>query len=387
MMSAKNKGLLSTLKKKQNRMQLARAIVQLLCLILTPAIFSQALSGVKSFCTAVSARQFLGFTTPMVTAIALLIFTFLFGRFFCGWICAFGAYTELIHALFAPLRKRLCKNKPLSAPPWAVNLKYGILTAILLMCLLGIEQYLSGKDPWECFALLVGRNPSLIPPIAGVLFALVTIGSIFYNRFYCRFFCPLGALFALVDRAPLFSIRKPRDVCGKCRLCSMKCPMGIELYAMDEVQNGECIKCMQCTAHCPRSNNHLSLCGIRLRHLPITFGAAAALLLFCISTTGVFSSGAAQTSAAASYTDGTYTGSGAGYNGILTVEVTVSGGKITEIEITDTSDDTAFLNNASAGVIPAVLAQQSTAVDTVSGATFSSNGILSAVDDALSKAQ
>ena len=144
---------------------------------------------------------------------------------------------------------------------------------------------------------------------------------------------------------------------------------------------------MQCTAHCPRSNNHLSLCGIRLRHLPITFGAAAALLLFCISTTGVFSSGAAQTSTAASYTDGTYTGSGAGYNGILTVEVTVSGGKITEIEITDTSDDTAFLNNASAGVIPAVLAQQSTAVDTVSGATFSSNGILSAADDALSKAQ
>lgn len=87
------------------------------------------------------------------------------------------------------------------------------------------------------------------------------------------------------------------------------------------------------------------------------------------------------------YNDGTYTGSGAGYNGILTVEVTVSGGEITEIEITDTSDDTAFLNNASAGVIPAVLAQQSTAVDTVSGATFSSNGILSAADDALSKAQ
>lgn len=96
-------------------------------------------------------------------------------------------------------------------------------------------------------------------------------------------------------------------------------------------------------------------------------------------------SGAKDSAASESgtYKDGTYTGTAPGYAGDLTVEVKVSGGKITSIDITDTSDDKAYLDLAS-GLIDDIIEKQTTDVDTVSGATYSSNGIIEATKKALS---
>ena len=88
---------------------------------------------------------------------------------------------------------------------------------------------------------------------------------------------------------------------------------------------------------------------------------------------------------AANLKDGVYTGSGTGFSGTITVQVTVAGGKITAIQIVSSGDDAAYLNRAQA-VIPSVIAAQSTSVDTVSGATYSSKGILMAIRNALVKA-
>ena len=87
------------------------------------------------------------------------------------------------------------------------------------------------------------------------------------------------------------------------------------------------------------------------------------------------------------YADGTYTGEAQGYGGTVAVELTVENGKITDLTITSAEkEDTAYLDAASA-VIDSILEQQSTDVDKVSGATFSSNGILHAAEDALRKAE
>ncbi len=83
--------------------------------------------------------------------------------------------------------------------------------------------------------------------------------------------------------------------------------------------------------------------------------------------------------------DGTYTGSGMGYNDDITVKVTVSGGKITDIAIVSSDDDEPYFTNARA-VIARILSSQTTNVDAVSGATYSSKGIMAAVSDALQKA-
>ena len=87
------------------------------------------------------------------------------------------------------------------------------------------------------------------------------------------------------------------------------------------------------------------------------------------------------------YKDGTYTGSAQGFGGAITVEVTLANDEITDIQVTSApGEDSAYLSQGE-GVISAIISAQSTDVDTVSGATFSSTGIINAVVDALGKAE
>lgn len=87
------------------------------------------------------------------------------------------------------------------------------------------------------------------------------------------------------------------------------------------------------------------------------------------------------------YKDGTYTGEAEGYGGTIQVEVTLAGDEITSINVVSApGEDSAYLSQAES-VINSIISAQSTDVDTVSGATFSSTGILNAVDEALGKAE
>ena len=87
------------------------------------------------------------------------------------------------------------------------------------------------------------------------------------------------------------------------------------------------------------------------------------------------------------YKNGTYEGSGTGYGGTITVQVTLQDDTITDVSVTSApGEDSAYLAQG-ANVISSIIGEQSTDVDTVSGATFSSTGILEAVNDALTKAE
>ena len=87
------------------------------------------------------------------------------------------------------------------------------------------------------------------------------------------------------------------------------------------------------------------------------------------------------------YKDGTYTGEAQGFGGTIQVQVTLSGDEITDIQVTSAlGEDAAYLSQGE-GVISSIISAQSTDVDTVSGATFSSTGIINAVVDALGKAE
>lgn len=86
------------------------------------------------------------------------------------------------------------------------------------------------------------------------------------------------------------------------------------------------------------------------------------------------------------YKDGTYTGTGQGFRGAIKVSVTIKNGKIAAIKVLSKSDDAAYFGKAKRGVLAAILKGQTTNVDAVSGATYSSNGIIQAVRNALKKA-
>lgn len=106
-----------------------------------------------------------------------------------------------------------------------------------------------------------------------------------------------------------------------------------------------------------------------------------------VTTTAEATATDTSSSSASSYKDGTYEGTGTGFRrSQTTVSVTVKSGKITDIATVSTGDDMPFYNRAYSAVTDEIISSQSTSVDSVSGATFSSRGIMSAVEDALSKA-
>ena len=92
---------------------------------------------------------------------------------------------------------------------------------------------------------------------------------------------------------------------------------------------------------------------------------------------------ATQKQTGTGYQDGVYEGTGTGFSGDLTVEVTVKDTKISKVEIKDTSDDEEYLSKASALLDEIVKNQGTDGLDAVSGATFSSNGIIDAFNNAM----
>ena len=94
-----------------------------------------------------------------------------------------------------------------------------------------------------------------------------------------------------------------------------------------------------------------------------------------------------KVSESGTWKDGTYTGSGKGFGGTISVKVTVKDGKIKSINVTSASGETASYFNKAKGIIPKMISGQTTNVDAASGATYSSNGIIKAVRNALSKAE
>ena len=173
--------------------------------------------------------------------------------------------------------------------------------------------------------------------------------------------------------------------------------MGVTVHEDDFVRSGECIDCMRCMAVCrPQAlrtvpapavagtASALALCGlIQVGKLAVPEQPAASTA----SLAGEYASeqvvSAETGSPATRYADGMYTGSGNGFRGVISAQVTVEGGRITDVTILSSSDDRDFFQRAQNGVIPAILQAQSVNVSAVSGATYSSRGILEEVADAL----
>ena len=162
--------------------------------------------------------------------------------------------------------------------------------------------------------------------------------------------------------------------------------MGIPLYKYDKVRSGECINCMKCTSVCQKEN-------ITADTLPAISGTVAVTAIAGLYYAGVISTvpdekeseeiSIEDITASGAYSDGVYKGSGEGFRGDIDVTVTVENGIISDINIDSYKDDKEFFQKAKSGVISAIIKSQSTDVDAVSGATFSSNGIIEAVKNAL----
>lgn len=262
-----------------------RAAVQLLFFILFPSAFTAAFAGVKDLFTRIGAGDAVEWTSFTVILAALLAYTAVFGRFFCGYACAFGSLGDAIRGAYTAICKKL-KRKPLKLKKsWEkplVWVKYAVLFLIVLLCFGKKYGSTAGTSPWDVFSML--RAGNFHPGgygIGVVLFLLILAGMAVCERFFCRFLCPMGAVFALLPVFPPFSMRRNTEKCIKgCAACHKVCPTDCTLPEHDSWEvNGECIQCGKCRNHCPKKNAGITGIHQSAAETGFTILRAAALLV------------------------------------------------------------------------------------------------------------
>ena len=189
----------------------------------------------------------------------LLLMGVLLGRFICGFLCPFGWFQELLHKI--PTRKLSTKRlKPLTYIKYAV-----LLLAVVLLPAL-ITNDVGMGDPFFCKYLcpqgvLEGAIPlaavnSGIRSALGVLFSwklgiliTVIVLSVLFYRPFCKWLCPLGAFYALMNRVSLFGMKVDKHKCVSCGKCAKACKMDVDVTKNPD--HTECIRCGMCIRACP----------------------------------------------------------------------------------------------------------------------------------------
>jgi len=390
--------------KKIKKTQILRHFIQLILFLLLPGLYAMTFSELKTVYQMVIEGNFnfLQAFPSLVEFTTVMLLTIVMGRWFCGWVCAFGAYNDFIYFISRKVFKRKFKvNEKVDSI--LKYTKYVVLIFIIIISWTMGSNILGSTSPWDAFGQITDLSTIFSSLLIGLmLLVLITIGAFFVERFFCRYLCPLGAVFSLISRLGITKINKPKADCGKCKACTINCSMGLKLYKVNGARGGDCINCLKCTEVCPRNNANVNILGQDLNkelagsvamaamlgvYGLTNFGADALTKSGVISNDSAISSNATSDSTSQKYKDGTYTGSGQGFHGGTTkVSVTIADGKIAKIETLSNGDIPQYFERASGTITKEILSKQSTSVDTVSGATFSSKGIISAVKDALNQA-
>lgn len=174
-----------------------------------------------------------------------VVSTMLWGRLYCGRICAYGALTQALDAVL-PAGWRV--NVPRSIERRAAWIKYGILAGVIAYYIvtknLLIYQY---TEPFWMFGMFG-------TPLMWTLLALLLTATLFVRNLYCRFLCPVGATLGLLSLGTVFRIKRWSE-CRTCRICEKTCQWGA--IEGPKILLTECVRCDDCervyadTATCP----------------------------------------------------------------------------------------------------------------------------------------
>ena len=209
-----NKIDIHNLTKKQRRQMHSwlRAAIQLLYFLFLPSAYTAAFAGVKYIFTQLGAGEKIGLTSFVSVLIVLCLYTIVFGRFFCGFACAFGSFGDAVHAIYVWVCKKM-KKKTVKLPEKVTEkltmMKYVVLAVIVILCFKGVYSQTQGYSPWDVFSMLHAFNFKLGGYLLGVvLLVLIMIGMAVQERFFCRFLCPMGAVFSWLPMLPFFTLRR-----------------------------------------------------------------------------------------------------------------------------------------------------------------------------------
>ena len=379
---------------KNKKINWIKVVIQILSFALIPGLFEGEFAAVGNIVSCIYkgniSWESVKYSVWML--VATVPATVLVGRFFCGFFCSFGAVQDLLWFGSHRLRALFPGKRNLKKADRIFRFaKYAVLFYFIIFVWSGVTA-VKTAGLWQVFGQYVsfGHWPGLKPllSVGGILLLVIFIGSLFVQRFFCRYFCPMGAIYSLISQTSFLKIDKPREECGKCHLCTSKCTMGMDLTKKDRIAGGECISCQKCVSWCPKGNAHFRsrygvLIGVGVTCATIMVSQLLIAGNLAKEKTADSVKKTAENDAGGNFQNGIYTGTGEGYRGKVTVTVKVADGKITELVLDDYADDKSYMERAKNRIFQEMISRQNTDVDAVSGATYSSNGLIEAVNKAL----
>ena len=197
-------------------------------------------------------------TAPYYMLGIIMLYGVIFGRWICGWLCPFGLLQDLLHKIKTPKLKKNSFTKVLSAFKYVILVIFGVVLPLIYMTkdlpLPAFCKYICPAGTvGGALGLLINPNNSDVFELLGPLFTWkfvlaisIVVSCVFIYRTFCRFICPLGALYGFFNKFSLFGIKLEKDKCVNCGKCISVCKMDIH-----HVGDMECINCGECISVCP----------------------------------------------------------------------------------------------------------------------------------------
>ena len=194
------------------------------------------------------------FTGTMTLFVITLVLAILFRRSFCGLICPFGAIQEF----FAKLGQKIFRRKlimPATIDKPLRYLKYVVLIVTVVYAWKTAGLWMAPYDPWSAYAHLPeGLESVWTESAVGLIILFITVlGSLIYDRFFCKYLCPMGALYGIIGKLSPFKVVRNETMCINCGKCTKGCPMNIDVQHSSKVTSAECISCQTCVLNCPKT--------------------------------------------------------------------------------------------------------------------------------------
>ena len=190
----------------------------------------------------------------------LMMIGAIFGRFVCGWLCPFGLFEDLLYKI--PFRKKI---RIVKGDKYLRYLKYFFLLVFVIILPLFVLDIVGQGEPWFCkwvcpSGTLMAGWPLVIMNegirgAVGLLYAwknlilvsLVLLSIVIYRPF-CRYICPLGAIYGLFNPIAFYRYKVDESKCTSCKACQSTCKLNIPIY--EKPNSIECIRCGECINVC-----------------------------------------------------------------------------------------------------------------------------------------